>query len=283
MSAFDPQATSFRAICYFERYRNLFAAGSSNISTLRIPPMPLTQARQVHAEALSDEDLVQLARRRDEAAVRAITVRYNRRLFRIARSILRNDSEAEDVVQETYVRAFTGLDMFRGDAAFGTWITRIAMNEALGRLRRRRPTVDWDTYGANRHQAEIINFPASAASSDPEQEMAQGEIRAVLEHAIDQLPAAFRVVFVARIVEGISIEETADLFGLQPARDREDTIASRATAVTERIGQTARPCAHKQLSVRWAALRMLDRGCGSALRPRLICGNLLRPAASNPH
>ncbi|MGB8279336.1 MAG: sigma-70 family RNA polymerase sigma factor, partial [Pseudolabrys sp.] len=90
--------------------------------------MPLTQAQKAKAESLSDEDLVGLARGRDEAAVRAITRRHNRRLFRIARSILRNDAEAEDVVQETYVRAFTGLDLFRGDAAFGTWITRIAMN-----------------------------------------------------------------------------------------------------------------------------------------------------------
>ena len=122
---------------------------------------------------------------RDEAAVRAITKRYNRRLFRIARSILRDDAEAEDVVQETYVRAFTGLDMFRGDAAFGTWITRIAMNEALGRLRRRRPTVDWETYGENRNQAEIIHFPVSASASDPEKTMAQSEVRAVLEQAID--------------------------------------------------------------------------------------------------
>ena len=70
--------------------------------------MPLTQAQKAKAESLSDEDLVGLARGRDEAAVRAITRRYNRRLFRIARSILRNDAEAEDVVQETYVRAFTG-------------------------------------------------------------------------------------------------------------------------------------------------------------------------------
>ncbi|HET7192949.1 MAG TPA: RNA polymerase sigma factor [Pseudolabrys sp.] len=178
--------------------------------------MSLTQARQNAAEELSDEDLVRMARERDEAAVRAITKRYNRRLFRIARSILRNDAEAEDVVQETYVRAFTGLDMFRGDAAFGTWITRIAMNEALGRLRRRRPTVEWESYGANRNQAEIIHFPASAAGSDPEKTMAQGEIRAVLERAIDELPDAFRSVFVARIVEGMSVEETADLFGLLP-------------------------------------------------------------------
>jgi RNA polymerase sigma-70 factor (ECF subfamily) len=175
--------------------------------------VPVTQA---HTETLTDEDLVNLARARDEAAVRAITNRYNRRLFRIARSILRNDAEAEDVVQETYVRAFTGLDLFRGDARFGTWITRIAMNEALGRLRRRRPTVDWETYGANRNQAEIIHFPASAVNNDPEKVMAQSEVRTVLEQAIDELPDAFRAVFVARIVEGMSVDETADLFGLQP-------------------------------------------------------------------
>jgi RNA polymerase sigma-70 factor (ECF subfamily) len=180
---------------------------------LRIQPLPVTQA---HTETLTDEDLVNLARARDEAAVRAITKRYNRRLFRIARSILRNDAEAEDVVQETYVRAFTGLDLFRGDARFGTWITRIAMNEALGRLRRRRPTVDWETYGANRNQAEIIHFPIPAVSNDPEKVMAQSEVRAVLEQAIDELPDAFRAVFVARIVEGMSVDETADLFGLQP-------------------------------------------------------------------
>ena len=178
--------------------------------------MPVTRSQRAFAEGLNDKDLVRLARERDEAAVRAITSRYNRRLFRIARSILRNDAEAEDVVQETYVRAFTGLDLFRGDAAFGTWITRIAMNEALGRLRRRRPTVDWETYGANRNEAEIINFPASAAGIDPEKTMAQSEVRAVLEHAIDELPDAFRAVFVTRIVEGMSVEETADLFGLQP-------------------------------------------------------------------
>jgi RNA polymerase sigma-70 factor (ECF subfamily) len=171
--------------------------------------MPLTQVQQAHAETLTDEDLVHLVRGRDEAAVRVITKRYNRRLYRIARSILRNDAEAEDVVQETYVLAFTGLDMFRGDAAFGTWITRIAMNEALGRLRRRRPTVDWDTYGANRQQAEVIHFSALAPGGDPEQSMAQSEIRAVLEQAIDELPDAFRTVFVARIVEGMSVEETA--------------------------------------------------------------------------
>lgn len=174
------------------------------------------------AESLDDEQLVQRARERDEAAIRAITQRYNRRLFRVARSILRDDAEAEDVVQETYVRAFTGLAHFRGDSGFGTWITRIAMNEALGRLRKLRPTVEWESYGENRTPAEIIDFPVSAASRDPERIMAQGEIRVVLERAIDELPDAFRAVFVARIVEGMSVEETADLFGL-----RTETVKTR--------------------------------------------------------
>jgi RNA polymerase sigma-70 factor (ECF subfamily) len=173
-------------------------------------------------QSLSDEELLVRARLRDEQAVRALTLRYNRRLYRVARSILRNDSEAEDVVQETYVRAFTALDLFRGESGFGTWLTRIAMNEALGRLRRRRPTVDWDTHGEDRIQAEIIQFPGSAAVNDPERTMARSEIRDVLEHSIDDLPDAFRLVFVARVVEGMNVEETAELLGL-----RTETVKTR--------------------------------------------------------
>lgn len=167
-------------------------------------------------DALDDEALVRLARLRDEPAIRALTRRYNRRLFRLARSILRNDGEAEDVVQEAWVRAFTALDGFRGDAAFSTWLTRIALNEALGRRRRERPTLDWETYGDVASEAEIINFPVSAMVSDPERTMARSEIRNVLERSIDELPDAFRAVFVARIVEGMSVEETAELFALKP-------------------------------------------------------------------
>jgi RNA polymerase sigma-70 factor (ECF subfamily) len=173
-------------------------------------PLPIADV-----DSLSDKELVLRARQRDERAIRAITRRYNRRLYRVARSILLNDGEAEDVVQETYVRAFTGLDLFRDEAGFGTWLTRIAMNEALGRLRRRRPTVDWDTHGEDRIHAEIIQFPVSA-SNDPERTMARSEIRDVLEHSIDELPELFRTVFVARIVEGMNVEETAQLLGLVP-------------------------------------------------------------------
>jgi RNA polymerase sigma-70 factor (ECF subfamily) len=182
-------------------------------------PVPL---QRPDPETLSEQELVELARRRDEGAVRAITRRYNRRLYRIARTILRNDSEAEDVVQETYVRAFTGLDNFRGDASLGTWLTRIALNEALGRLRRQRPTVELDSLGEKPVQAEIIQFPASAGGDDPERKMAQSEIRHILERAIDELPDNFRTVFVARLVEGMNLEETATLLGL-----RVETVKTR--------------------------------------------------------
>lgn len=181
-----------------------------------MPVNPAEGLSQPQLDALDDNDLVQLVRVRDEPAVRTLTRRYNRRLFRLARSILRNDTEAEDVVQETWMRAFGALDSFRGDAAFATWLTRIALNEALGRKRKQKPTVDWETYGENRSQAEILQFPVSAMTSDPERRMAQSEIRQVLERSVDELPEAFRTVFVARVVEGMDVEETATLFGLKP-------------------------------------------------------------------
>src|ERR1700733_5015748 len=128
--------------------------------------MRQAQAPQTTGEGSSDAELVGRARDRDEAAIRAIMQSNNRRLYRIARGILRNDSEAEDVVQETYVRAFTHLDSFRGDSSLATWLARIAMNEALGRLRRQRPNVDVDDLAPGVLEAQIIQFPLPAASED---------------------------------------------------------------------------------------------------------------------
>jgi RNA polymerase sigma-70 factor (ECF subfamily) len=190
-------------------------------------------------DVLDDAALVARARLRDEPAIGALTRRYNRRLFRLARSILRNDAEAEDVVQEAWVRAFTALDGFRGDAAFSTWLTRIALNEALGRRRRERPTLDWETIGDAASEAEIINFPASARVSDPERSMARSEIRDVLERSIDELPDAFRAVFVARIVEGLTVEETAELFALKAETVKTQLHRARALlreALDRRLG-----------------------------------------------
>ena len=136
-------------------------------------------------------------------------------MYRIARSIVRDDSEAEDVLQEAYVRAFTRLSTFRGEARFSTWLTRIVINEALGRLRQRRPTLDLSAVTAHRTGAQIIPFPHASVPLDPEALMAQHEIRALLEQAIDRLPDGFRSVLVARLVEGLSTEETAELLGIR--------------------------------------------------------------------
>ena len=174
------------------------------------------QIPQIAEAGTADAELVARARARDEAAIRSIMQANNRRLYRLARGILRNDSEAEDVVQETYVRAFTHLEQFRGDSSLATWLARIAMNEALGRLRRQRASVDLNTLAPGVLEAQIIQFPLSAPSEDPEKSMAQREIQAVVEHAIDELPEAFRIVFITRVIEGMNVEETADILGLKP-------------------------------------------------------------------
>jgi RNA polymerase sigma-70 factor, ECF subfamily len=173
-------------------------------------------AHPVAPAGTADAELVERARARDEVAVRIIMQSNNRRLYRLARGILRNDGEAEDVVQETYVRAFTHLESFRGDSSLATWLARIAMNEALGRLRRQRPNVEWTTLPPGVLEAQVIRFPLAVTSEDPEKSMAQREIQHVVEHAIDELPEAFRLVFITRVIEGMNVEETADILGLKP-------------------------------------------------------------------
>ena len=177
--------------------------------------MRQAQLPQIPPSGDSDSELVRRARTRDEAAVRAIMQSNNRRLYRLARGILRNDGEAEDVVQETYVRAFTHLDQFHGDSSLSTWLSRIAINEALGRLRRQRPGVEWTSLPQGTIEAQIIQFPLASAV-DPEKSMAQREIQHVVEHAIDELPEAFRIVFITRVIEGMNVEETADILCLKP-------------------------------------------------------------------
>lgn len=164
--------------------------------------------------AMSEGELVQRLIARDELAVRAMLRGNNRRLFRIARGILRNDAEAEDVVQETYIRALTHLDGFRGESSLSTWLSRIAINEAMGRLRGQRVARQRDSLPLERPEAEIIQFPA--ASNDPEKSMAQRQIQEVVEHAIDELPEPFRLVFITRVMEEMTIEETAELLSIKP-------------------------------------------------------------------
>jgi RNA polymerase sigma-70 factor (ECF subfamily) len=169
------------------------------------------------AEIPEDAELLRRALGRDGHAVRLLVQRHNQRLFRIARSIVRNDSEAEDVLQEAYCSALASVGKFRGESQIGTWLARIVMNEALGRLRRRRPAMELtEMEESPAFAAQIIPFPNASVPADPETSMAQREIRVLLERAIDDLPEVFRTVLVARLVEGMSIEETAELFGILP-------------------------------------------------------------------
>src|SRR5215471_13422768 len=173
-------------------------------------------------DALQDADLVRMAIQRNEGAFRIIMQRHNRRLYRCARSIMRDDNEAEDIVQEAYVKTFSNLASFRGDSSLATWLTRIALNEALARIRR-RPTVELDALDTNdRGKAEIIPFPLMAKNTDPERTAAQLEIRRLIERAIDGLPEPFRIVFVMREIEDMSVEEAANFLGL-----RQSTVKTR--------------------------------------------------------
>ncbi|MCZ8543381.1 RNA polymerase sigma factor [Mesorhizobium qingshengii] len=183
--------------------------------------------------ASGDMHLVRRALARESDAFRAIMKAHNQRLYRIARGVVRNDSEAEDIVQEAYVRAFASLGAFRGDSSLATWLSRIVINEALGRLRKRRRTV-----AMPEPQAEIIQFPLNP-SDDPERTMAQRQILKLVEQATDSLPDVYRRVFVARVIEGLSIEETADLLGVRPETVKTRLHRARALvrkALDDQIG-----------------------------------------------
>ncbi|MER8749643.1 RNA polymerase sigma factor [Mesorhizobium sp. M1050] len=186
------------------------------------------------SSASGDVQLVRRALAREGDAFRTIIKMHNQRLYRIARGVVRNDSEAEDIVQEAYVRAFAHLDAFRGDSSLATWLSRIVINEALGRLRKRRRTVAMP----ENPQAEIIRFPLNP-SDDPERTMAQRQILQLVEQATDSLPDVYRTVFVARVIEGLSIEETADLLGVRPQTVKTRLHRARALvrkALDDQIG-----------------------------------------------
>ena len=164
-----------------------------------------------------EAELIALAVRGDKDAVRALVRQHNQRLFRIARSVLRDDGDAEDAVQDAYVRAIPALATFRGDSSLATWLSRIVLNESFQKLRRKRREPQSVAEPEAAMDAEIIPFPAAASqSADPERKVAQREVFVLVERAIDNLPDDFRLVLVARTIEGMSVEETAELLGLKP-------------------------------------------------------------------
>ncbi|MEI1251446.1 RNA polymerase sigma factor [Rhizobium aouanii] len=225
-------------------------------------PVPAARHRP-QISIMSDADLVPLAKMGDEPAIRTIVQRHNQRLFRTARAIIRNDAEAEDVVQAAYVKAFTNLATFRGEAQLSTWLTRITLNEALGRVRARTNTtglgeIDMQTMAPG---GEVLPFPSSLSATDPETELSRSQARHLLENAVDELPDDFRVVFVLRDVEGMSTDEAASYLGIRP-----ETAKTRL----HRARKMMRQSIEKQLSGAFSALFPFDGARCAFMADRVI-------------
>ena len=176
----------------------------------------------------SDEGIVQAVLAGNTALFELLMRRYNERLYRTARAITRDDREAEDVIQQAYVNAYANLRQFKGDARFATWLTRIAINEALARVRRRGRYEPFEDDPVDEESIVPIRM-----APDPERQAFAGELRDLLEWAIDALPGGAREVFMLRDVEGLSTADTAASLGV--SEDVVKTRLSRARGALRRL------------------------------------------------
>jgi RNA polymerase sigma-70 factor (ECF subfamily) len=186
-----------------------------------VTPSPDTTAATPTAED-SDESLVARVLAGETAAFEQIMRRHNRRIFRAARAILRNDTEAEDVMQEAYVSAFQHLGDFAGRARFSTWLVRIAVYEALGRLRKSKRLTSLDDESPDAVATGYEQEVSMSTARSPEEAASDVEMRALLETAVDALPIAFRTVFVMRAVEEMTVGEVAEALEIP-----EETVRTR--------------------------------------------------------
>jgi RNA polymerase sigma-70 factor (ECF subfamily) len=170
--------------------------------------------------------------------VRVVTRRNNQRLYRTAWSVLKNRAEAEEAVQEGYLRAFAAIDNFAGASSLSTWLTRIVLNEALGRQRsaqrKKRMLREQSVSLIDDYRENLMG--ASAASLSPEAEAARGQVAKLLEQAIADLPEPFRIVFMLRDVDGLSIENTAEVLEIPP-----QTVKTRLLRARRRLQAALAP------------------------------------------
>lgn len=189
-------------------------------------------------EGLDDLALAGLIAAGASGAVRLLTERNNQRLFRAAWSILRNRAEAEDSVQSAWLKAFAAIRTYEGRSSLTTWLTRIAINEALGRLRsarRRRARLSTESVVQMDEYREKL-MRGSASQSSPDSALAREQLRRLLEQAIGALPESFRTVFVLRDVEGLSVEDTAEALDILPA-----TVKTRHLRARRRLQEALEP------------------------------------------
>ena len=183
-----------------------------------------TAASAVVYSTLSDPELAQRITAGDRNAFEPLMRRHNQMLYRTARSILKDDAEAEDAVQEGYLLAFRAIGEFRGDAKLSTWLVRIVANEAIARFRKRRRSAEVIQLGGDsttEHDPEDgMSESKPEQPEQPEQSARRAETRRLLEASIDELPDAFRTVFVLRAVEELSVEETAAALDIPEATVR---------------------------------------------------------------
>lgn len=180
--------------------------------------------------AAADADLVSETAAGDHRAFEALMRRHNSRLFRTARAILKNDAEAEDAVQDAYLDAYRHASSFRGDSQVSTWLVRIVVNHALMRLRKqKRESVVVPFEGSDsREISDVVSDLPDEKTESPTTTALRGEIRRLLEQRIDELPVAFRTVFMLREVEEMSVEETAGALGIPAATVRTRLFRARA-------------------------------------------------------
>jgi RNA polymerase sigma-70 factor, ECF subfamily len=180
-------------------------------------------------EKLSDVELARLVVQRDSEAVRVITRRNNQRLYRAAWSVLRDRAEAEDAVQDAYLKAFAAMASFAGASSLSTWLTRIVINQAL---EHRRTVEKWQRILREQSVIDIDDYrerlmAGSETSQSPEAETMRTQIAKLLERAIANLPEAFRPVFVLREIEGLSVEETAEALQIPAGTVKTRLLRSR--------------------------------------------------------